>query len=73
MSHQIPRFVSISVDDNDPRYPPEIINVYNIDFIQIFDENKIILNFASGKTKILSGNRAIAFTDRLIEKVGEKL
>ena len=61
----IPQFVSIPQNDDDPRNPPEIINLGNVDYIQFFEPNKIMLHFASGKTKILSGDRAKKFVESL--------
>ena len=59
----MPHFVSIPRLMDDPRHPSEIINLLNVDYIQVFSDVELLLHFASGKTKILTGERAKSFID----------
>ena len=63
----VPQFICIAVNEDDPRHPPEIINLNNVDYIQIFSPTELIIKFASGKTKILKGDRAQSLINQCFE------
>ncbi len=64
----IPQFVAIPQNEDDPRNPPEIINLHNIDVIQVVSEDKLVLDFANGKIKTLTGDRAKSLINDLVKK-----
>ena len=58
-------FVSIPKNENDPRYPAEIINLCSINRIQVFSEDKLIVYFFNGDTKNYYGDRAQSLIEAL--------